>query len=113
MTNGTGLDRDGCFLREGALDRVSAPFAPVVAELGARIGEHFGPGRLHSSYLYGSVPRGTAVPGSPTSTCCSRCGTSPPTPTGAAARAVEDRASTPPSPRSTASGSCCSAWTAC
>ncbi|WP_030989801.1 nucleotidyltransferase [Streptomyces sp. NRRL S-1813] len=63
MTNGTGLDRDGCFVREGALDRVSAPFAPVVAELGARIRERFGPDRLHSSYLFGSVPRGTAVPG--------------------------------------------------
>ncbi|SEB86136.1 hypothetical protein SAMN05428945_1371 [Streptomyces sp. 2224.1] len=61
--HGAGLDRDGYFLREGSLDRVSAPFAPVVAELGARIGTCFGPGRLHSSYLFGSVPRGTAVPG--------------------------------------------------
>ncbi|WP_328731851.1 nucleotidyltransferase [Streptomyces caniferus] len=63
MTHGRGLDRDGCFLREGALDHVSAPFAPVVAELVARTGARFGPGRLHSSYLFGSIPRGTAVPG--------------------------------------------------
>ncbi|MFE1175180.1 nucleotidyltransferase [Streptomyces sp. NPDC058773] len=63
MIHGTGLDRDGCFLREGALDRVSAPFAPVVAALGDRLGARFGPGRLHSGYLYGSVPRGTAIPG--------------------------------------------------
>lgn len=63
MTNGTGLDEDGYFVREGSLDRVSARFAPVVAELGARLGAHFGPERLHSSYLFGSIPRGTAVPG--------------------------------------------------
>ncbi|MGW1378028.1 nucleotidyltransferase [Streptomyces sp. NPDC002446] len=61
--SGTGLDEDGHFVREGSLDRVSAPFAPVVAELGTRLTGHFGPGRLHSSYLYGSIPRGTAVPG--------------------------------------------------
>ncbi|ARF56645.1 nucleotidyltransferase domain-containing protein [Streptomyces gilvosporeus] len=60
---GTGLDRDGCFVREGSLTRVSARFAPVVAELRARLADHFGPGRLHSGYLYGSIPRGTAVPG--------------------------------------------------
>ncbi|MEU5210283.1 nucleotidyltransferase [Streptomyces sp. NPDC020742] len=60
---GPGLDRDGCFVREGALSRVPAPFAPVVADLSARLTDHFGPDRLHSSYLYGSIPRGTAVPG--------------------------------------------------
>ncbi|MGP8300158.1 nucleotidyltransferase [Streptomyces inhibens] len=63
MTNGTGLDQDGYFVREGSLDRVSARFAPVVAELRARLTDHFGPDRLHSGYLYGSLPRGTAVPG--------------------------------------------------
>lgn len=63
MTHGTGLDEDGYFVREGSLDRVSARFAPVVAGLGDRLGTHFGPERLHSSYLFGSVPRGTAVPG--------------------------------------------------
>lgn len=63
MIHGTGMDEDGCFLREGSLDRVPARFAPVVAGLGDRLEAHFGPERLHSSYLYGSVPRGTAVPG--------------------------------------------------
>ncbi|MEU9118504.1 nucleotidyltransferase domain-containing protein [Streptomyces sp. NPDC048506] len=60
---GTGLDDEGYFIREGSLERVSARFAPVVAELGARLAQHFGPDRLHSSYLYGSIPRGTAVAG--------------------------------------------------
>ncbi|MFE0192510.1 nucleotidyltransferase domain-containing protein [Streptomyces sp. NPDC058989] len=63
MANGTGLDRNGCFVREGSLDRVSARFAPVVAQLSARLTGRFGPDRLHSSYLFGSIPRGTAVPG--------------------------------------------------
>ncbi|MFH8571676.1 nucleotidyltransferase [Streptomyces sp. NPDC017993] len=61
--SGTGLDREGYFLREGSLDRVSAPFAPVVAALRDRLAERFGPSRLTCAYLYGSVPRGTAVPG--------------------------------------------------
>lgn len=63
MTDGTGLDRDGYFVREGSLERVSAQFAPVVAALDARVTEHFGPDRLHGSYLFGSIPRGTAVAG--------------------------------------------------
>ncbi|MEU8889579.1 nucleotidyltransferase [Streptomyces sp. NPDC048442] len=58
-----GLDRDGAIAREGALDRVPAAFAPVVDAARARIGETFGGARLHSAYLYGSIPRGTAVPG--------------------------------------------------
>jgi hypothetical protein len=60
---GTGLDREGCFVREGSLDRVSAPFAPVVTALRDRLAERFGPARLTCAYLYGSIPRGTAVPG--------------------------------------------------
>ncbi|MFE7540197.1 nucleotidyltransferase domain-containing protein [Streptomyces platensis] len=91
MTHGTGLDRDGCFLREGALDRVSAPFAPVVAELEARLGEHFGPARLHSGYLYGSVPRGTAVPGVSDLDVLLALRDAPTEADRAAARAVEDR----------------------
>jgi len=68
MVTGHGLDRDGTIIREGALDRVPAPFVPVVAAARACITETFGdprlPGaRLHSAYLYGSIPRGTAVPG--------------------------------------------------
>ncbi|MFR9778519.1 hypothetical protein ACL02O_21005 [Micromonospora sp. MS34] len=58
-----GLDRDGAIAREGALGRVPAAFAPVVAATRARITETFGRDRLHSAYLYGSIPRGTAVPG--------------------------------------------------
>ncbi|GDY30827.1 nucleotidyltransferase domain-containing protein [Gandjariella thermophila] len=57
-----GLDADGYLRREGSLDRVPAPFAPVVADLRESVSAAFGP-RLHSVYLYGSIPRGTAVPG--------------------------------------------------
>ncbi len=38
-------------------------FAPVVEAARARISEVFDGTRLHSAYLYGSIPRGTAVPG--------------------------------------------------
>ena len=58
-----GLDHEGAIVREGALDRVPAAFAPVVTSARARITETFGPARLHSAYLYGSIPRGTARPG--------------------------------------------------
>ncbi|MEU6866332.1 nucleotidyltransferase domain-containing protein [Streptomyces sp. NPDC046876] len=57
-----GLDADGYFEREGSLGRVQEPFAPVVAAARTRIAEAYG-ARLHSAYLYGSVPRGTARPG--------------------------------------------------
>ncbi len=60
--NDRGLSDDGTIAREGALDRVSAAFAPVVAAARTQITGTFGP-RLHSAYLYGSIPRGTAVPG--------------------------------------------------
>lgn len=58
-----GLDDDGTIAREGALDRVPLAFGPVVEAARARITGTFGPARLHSAYLYGSIPRGTAVPG--------------------------------------------------
>lgn len=60
-----GLDRDGFIAREGSLSRVAADFAPVVDAARGLITDAFGScsGRLHSAYLYGSVPRGTAVPG--------------------------------------------------
>lgn len=61
--NVRGLDHDGTIVREGAQDRVPAAFAPVVAAAGARITETFDAARLHSAYLYGSIPRGTARPG--------------------------------------------------
>ncbi|MDI5971483.1 nucleotidyltransferase [Streptomyces sp. SL13] len=61
--NARGLDHDGTIAREGALNRVSAVFAPVVDAARIRISGTFGDARLHSAYLYGSIPRGTAVPG--------------------------------------------------
>ncbi|MFJ4689128.1 nucleotidyltransferase [Streptomyces sp. NPDC088789] len=61
--NERGLDSDGTIAREGALDRVSAPFVPVVDAARACITEAFDRKRLHSAYLYGSIPRGTATPG--------------------------------------------------
>jgi predicted nucleotidyltransferase len=60
--NDRGLNHDGTIAREGSLDLVSAPFAPVVEAAQAGIEATFGT-RLHSAYLYGSIPRGTAVPG--------------------------------------------------
>ncbi|WP_437108981.1 nucleotidyltransferase [Streptomyces sp. enrichment culture] len=61
--NERGLDHDGTIVREGALDRVPPVFVPVVDAARARISETFGRARLHSAYLYGSIPRGTATPG--------------------------------------------------
>ncbi|MEV8116704.1 nucleotidyltransferase domain-containing protein [Streptomyces xiamenensis] len=58
-----GLNPDGTIAREGSPARVAEPFRPVVAAARERIGEVFGGSRLHSAYLYGSIPRGTAVPG--------------------------------------------------
>jgi uncharacterized protein len=58
-----GLNRDGTIAREGALDRVPAAFIPLVDAARTRIAEAFGSARLHSAYLYGSIPRGTAIPG--------------------------------------------------
>ncbi|GGY35072.1 nucleotidyltransferase domain-containing protein [Streptomyces djakartensis] len=58
-----GLNRDGTIAREGTLDRVPAAFVPVVDAARAHITERFGRQSLHSAYLYGSIPRGTATPG--------------------------------------------------
>ncbi|MEV6248981.1 nucleotidyltransferase [Streptomyces sp. NPDC051742] len=63
MDDGRGLAPDGTILREGALERVPPAFAPVVEAARAGISGTFGPDRLHSAYLYGSLPRGTAIPG--------------------------------------------------
>ncbi|ARF83140.1 nucleotidyltransferase [Kitasatospora aureofaciens] len=60
---GEGLDEDGYIAREGSPERVAAEFAPVVDAARERIAAAFGPARLHSAYLYGSIPRGTAIPG--------------------------------------------------
>lgn len=63
-----GLDRDGFIEREGDLARIRPAFAPVVEVVTAKVSEAFGPAaadsaQLHSAYLYGSIPRGTAVAG--------------------------------------------------
>ncbi|MFF8263471.1 nucleotidyltransferase domain-containing protein [Streptomyces virginiae] len=57
-----GLDAYGYFEREGSLGQVQGEFREVVAAARERTAEAYGR-RLHSAYLYGSVPRGTAVPG--------------------------------------------------
>ncbi|MGV9558625.1 nucleotidyltransferase domain-containing protein [Streptomyces sp. NPDC003522] len=57
-----GLDAQGFIAREGSLARVPHAFRPVVAAARERLPRLFGE-RLHSAYLYGSVPRGTARAG--------------------------------------------------
>jgi hypothetical protein len=54
-----GLDDQGYIAREGSLARVPNAFRPVVAAARDRLLDVFGT-RLHSAYLYGSIPRGTA-----------------------------------------------------
>ena len=54
-----GLDAQGYIEREGSLGRVPRAFRPVVAAARDRLLDVFG-ARLHSAYLYGSIPRGTA-----------------------------------------------------
>ncbi|MEU6373361.1 nucleotidyltransferase domain-containing protein [Streptomyces sp. NPDC046909] len=54
-----GLDPQGYIAREGSLARVPHAFRPVVAVARDRLLDVFG-ARLHSAYLYGSIPRGTA-----------------------------------------------------
>ncbi|MQA24620.1 MAG: nucleotidyltransferase [Micromonosporaceae bacterium] len=55
-----GLDADGFIRREGSLDRIAAPFTGLVAELRARVRAAY---PQKSLYVYGSLPRGAAVPG--------------------------------------------------
>lgn len=62
MGRARGLDSRGYIEREGALGRVPRVFRPVVAAARDRVVDLFG-GPLHSAYLYGSIPRGTARPG--------------------------------------------------
>lgn len=54
-----GLDDQGFIAREGSLARVPPVFRPVVAAARDQLLDTFGV-RLHSAYLYGSIPRGTA-----------------------------------------------------
>lgn len=57
-----GLDEHGRIRREGTLSRIDAVFTPLVTEAASALRQLLGH-RLHSLYLYGSVPRGTAVAG--------------------------------------------------
>ena len=57
----TGLNPDGTIAREGSTTRTPPAFIPVIEALRTRLPDVFGP-RLHSTYLYGSIPRGTATP---------------------------------------------------
>ncbi|MFF3154763.1 nucleotidyltransferase [Streptomyces sp. NPDC057910] len=61
-TGGATGGRGGYIEREGSLTLVQPEFQPLVAALRDRVADRFD-GRLHSAYLYGSVPRGTAQVG--------------------------------------------------
>ncbi|MEH0424494.1 nucleotidyltransferase domain-containing protein [Streptomyces sp. B21-083] len=54
-----GLDEQGFIAREGSLARVPPAFRPVVSTALGQVVDVFGT-RLHSAYVYGSIPRGTA-----------------------------------------------------
>ncbi|CAG7605446.1 nucleotidyltransferase domain-containing protein [Actinacidiphila bryophytorum] len=58
-----GLAPDGTIAREGALSKVPAAYARLLDETRDRIRAAFPGGRLHSAYVYGSIPRGTARAG--------------------------------------------------
>ncbi|MFC4059498.1 nucleotidyltransferase [Planomonospora corallina] len=57
-----GLDADGFIAREGSLSRVQKEFVAVVDVAREQIAAAFDRTRLHSAYLCGSIPRGTAIP---------------------------------------------------
>jgi predicted nucleotidyltransferase len=59
---GRGLRQDGTIEREGAVGRMAAVFVPVVEAAREGVTRTFG-ARMHSAYLYGSIPRGSATPG--------------------------------------------------
>ena len=54
-----GLDPQGFIAREGSLGRTAHAFRPAVAAARDRLLDLYGT-RLHSAYVYGSIPRGTA-----------------------------------------------------
>jgi hypothetical protein len=58
----TGLADDGTIRREGSLSHQPAAFTPVVETARARSADASDATQLHSAYLYGSIPRGTAIP---------------------------------------------------
>ncbi len=57
-----GLDAHGHIRRECRLELIPPSFTDAVRQLETRAAAAYGD-RLHSLYLYGSVPRGTASPG--------------------------------------------------
>ncbi len=57
-----GLNATGHILREGSLDRIAPEFRALTDETRRQLDQQFRR-RLHSAYLYGSIPRGTAVAG--------------------------------------------------
>ncbi|MGY1499849.1 nucleotidyltransferase [Streptomyces sp. QTS52] len=59
MSARPGLDERGFIAREGSLARVPPAFRPVVDAARDQVVDVFG-ARLHSAYVYGSIPRGTA-----------------------------------------------------
>ncbi|MGW5350157.1 nucleotidyltransferase domain-containing protein [Streptomyces sp. NPDC004031] len=63
LGHGVGLGPDGTILREGSLARVQPEFAPLLDAVRERVPAAYPGGRLHSAYVYGSVPRGTARAG--------------------------------------------------
>ena len=58
-----GPAEDGTIRREGSLSRVPAALAPVVEAARSGITDAFDAVQLQSAYLYGSIPRGPAIPG--------------------------------------------------
>ncbi|MEV7237709.1 hypothetical protein AB0N06_28280 [Streptomyces sp. NPDC051020] len=58
-----GLADDGTIRRGGSRSRRPAAFTPVVETARARFADAFDATQLHFTYLYGSIPRGTAIPG--------------------------------------------------
>lgn len=59
---GRGLDAEGYIRREGSISRIAPAFADLVAEARDQLSATYGE-RMHSAYLYGSIPRGTATEG--------------------------------------------------
>lgn len=57
-----GLDPAGFIRREGDISRVPPMFAALVDDTRRHLAQTYGD-RMHSAYLYGSVPRGDAVEG--------------------------------------------------
>ncbi|MFI0900047.1 nucleotidyltransferase domain-containing protein [Streptomyces sp. NPDC020983] len=60
---GTGLRPDGTIAREGSLAKVQPPYLPLLDAVRSRVRAAYPAALLHSAYVYGSIPRGTARAG--------------------------------------------------